>query len=104
MFNINLFYINIYFKKHLYIFIFNNSILLQCSKFILAPNLVKHLAEDIIPIKEWIEDHPEYLFIIFADHGHDEIGLFIINNLLPCKLNIFILLFFLILVFLCIYV
>lgn len=33
------------------------------------------MADDMIDVKEWFDNHPDYLLIIASDHGHDERGL-----------------------------
>ena len=41
----------------------------------IAKAIAERFAKDTIFLKQWIGEHPDYILIIAADHGHDEIGL-----------------------------
>jgi hypothetical protein len=45
---------------------------LQGTEYPMVIALAKRFAEDIMMVKQWIDEHPDYLLILGDDHGHDE--------------------------------
>lgn len=43
--------------------------------FTASRKMVDYLAEGITIVRDFIDRHPDYLFVMSADHGHDDVGL-----------------------------